>query len=253
MIKKFIFIWFLFLQASVSYGQRNVKDSIIGTPWVSIQYGLNWTAGDLKERLGVLNNIGFFAGYKTKRNWIFGAEGGFLFGNKIHETGILNNLADSKGNITDQNGDIAIIRILSRGFFANAVVGKVIPVFNTNKNSGILLNVGIGYTAYKYRIETQENVVPQIELNYRKGYDRLTAGINTSQFIGYSYMANQGAFNFYGGFYIQEAFTQNQRNIFYDQPNIPVDKSIRTDILYGFKVGWMIPIYKRVPKEFYYN
>lgn len=253
MTKKLFFLVLLSIQSSFVFGQRNVKDSIIGTPWVSIQYGLNWTAGDLKQRLGILNDVGFLAGYKTKRNWIFGVEGGFLFGNKIFETGLLDGLADSKGNITDQNGDIATVRILSRGFHANVCFGKIIPIFKSNKNSGLYINLGIGYTAYKYRIETQDHVVPQIELDYRKGYDRLTGGINTSQFIGYSYMANQGAFNFYGGFYIQEAFTQNLRDVFYDQPNTPVDKSIRTDIQYGFKVGWLIPIYKRVPKEYYYN
>ena len=66
-------------------------------------------------------------------------------------------------------------------------------------------------------------------------------------------MANQGAYNFYAGFYIQEAFTYNRRTVFFDQPNTEVPKDMRIDIQYGFRVAWLIPFYKRLPKEYYYN
>tara|TARA_R110002050_G_scaffold45752_1_gene107991 strand:+ start:544 stop:1305 length:762 start_codon:yes stop_codon:yes gene_type:complete len=239
--------------STFSFAQRNASDTILATPWISVNYGANWTSGDLDERFGFLNNVGFLAGYKTSRNWIFGVEGNFIFGSKINVTGLFDELVDSKGNVTDVNGDIAIIRVLSRGFSAGASVGKIFPVLSPNKNSGIYASLGIGYLAYKLRIETQDQVIPLLELDYRKGYDRLTSGLNLSQFIGYALMANRGAFNFYGGFYLSEGFTYNRRTVFFDQPNIPVSKDLRLDIQYGFKVGWLIPIYKRLPKEFYYN
>ena len=66
-------------------------------------------------------------------------------------------------------------------------------------------------------------------------------------------MANQGALNFYAGFYAQQGFTYNQRDIFFDQPDVPVSKEMMIDLQYGFKVAWLIPIYKRVPKEYYFN
>ena len=193
------------------------------------------------------------AGYKTRRNWVYSVDGAFMFGNQIKETGLFNNLVDSKGNITDQNGDIATVRVLSRGFYVDVNVGKIFPVLSPNKNSGIFLNVGAGYTSHNYRIETNDHVVPQLELDYRKGYDRLTTGLNTQQFLGYAFMANQGIVNFYGGFFIQEAFTYNRRTIFFDQPDTPVPTDMRMDIQYGFKVAWLIPIYRRLPKEYYYN
>jgi hypothetical protein len=43
---------------------------------------------------------------------------------------------------------------------------------------------------HRLKIETNEQVVPQIELDYKKGYDRLTMGVNFHQFIGYSFLAN---------------------------------------------------------------
>ena len=90
-------------------------------------------------------------------------------------------------------------------------------------------------------------------MSYRKGYDRLTAGVNFHQFVGYAFMANSGFYNFYGGFYAQEGITKNLRTINFDEPDIPVSTKTRLDIQVGFRLGWMIPFYKRKPKDFYFN
>jgi hypothetical protein len=66
-------------------------------------------------------------------------------------------------------------------------------------------------------------------------------------------MANSGFLNFYVGFYFQEGFTQNKRTIFFDQPDLPVSTATRFDFQYGAKLGWLIPFYKRQPKDFYYD
>jgi hypothetical protein len=66
-------------------------------------------------------------------------------------------------------------------------------------------------------------------------------------------MANNGLINLYAGFYFLQGYTFNQRTIFYDQPTEKVSISMRYDNLYGFRVGWLIPIYKSKPKEFYYD
>ena len=250
---KFTLLLISTLFIGYTFGQRKVKDSTIATPWFSLQYGLNTTEGDLADRHGNFNHIGIFAGYKTKRNWIYGVDGSYMFGNRVKVEGLFSGLVDSKGTITDQNGDIAVVLVYSRGFHANANIGKIIPVLSPNENSGLYFNFGVGWLAHKIRIETQEQVVPQLELDYKKGYDRLTSGFNTQQLIGYAYMANQGFLNFYGGLYCQQGYTFNRRTIFYDQPDTPVSKDMMLDIQYGFKLGWLIPIYKRQPKEYYFN
>ena len=66
-------------------------------------------------------------------------------------------------------------------------------------------------------------------------------------------MANQGFVNLYGGFYFQEGYTFNRREIFFDTPETPVSKDPMLDIQYGIRIGWLIPIDKRQPKEFYFN
>lgn len=244
---------FVLLISSISFAQRNVKDSTIGTPWLTVQYGFNFCGGDLADRYGHFNHIGFFAGYKTKKNWVFGGESHYMFGNDIRLTGLFDHLVDSYGNITDENGDIAKVLVFSRGVHANGIIGKVLPIFSPNKNSGIYINLGVGYLLHKLRIETNDQVIPELELDYRRGYDRLTTGLNTSQFLGYAFMANHSFVNFVAGFYIQEGFTYNRRTLNYDSPETPVSTDMRLDLQYGIKVGWMIPIYKRQPKEFYYN
>ena len=233
--------------------QRKVADSVIGTPWVSVQYGLNFTGGDLRENHGFFNHIGLLAGYKTKKNWIYAAEGNYMFGGDVRTTGLFDALVDSKGNITDQNGDIATVQVLSRGMYINGSVGKILPVLSPNPNSGLYVSLGAGFLAHKLRIETQEHVVPEIELDYKKGYDRLAQGLNISEFIGYAFMANQGFVNFYAGLYFQQGFTYNKREIFFDTPNVPVPHNMMLDIQYGIKLAWLVPVYQRKPKDFYFD
>ena len=239
--------------SSNGYSQRSVKDSTISTPIFAMHYGANTTAGDLKDRYGFLNHIGLLAGYKTNKNWFWGLDANFIFGNRVNMDDIFAELRDSKGNITDANGDIATVITNSRGFNTNFAVGKIFPVLSPNANSGIFVHGGAGFLAHKLRIETNDQVVPPVEGDYRKGYDRLSMGINFHQFVGYSFMANRGLINFYGGFYAQQGFTKNQRLVNFDQPDIPVSNDLRLDLQFGLKAGWMIPIYRRLPKEYYFD
>jgi hypothetical protein len=132
----------------------------------------------------------------------------------------------------------------------NLAVGKVFPVLSPNKNSGIFVHAGIGYLAHRMRVETQEQVIPQLELDYKKGYDRFTTGVNFHHFLGYSILANSGAWNFYGGFYFQQGLAKNRRTIFFDQPDVPVSTKTRLDIIVGLKFGWYIPFYS-TQKDYY--
>lgn len=251
-MNRLVFFGVFLLSFSVN-AQRNVKDSTIGTPWIGIHYGANWTQKDLAKRYGYLNHLGLTAGYKTNKNWTWTLDGNFIFGDQIRVTGLFDNLVDSYGNITDVNGTVAQVLVLARGFNANVAIGKIFPVLSPNRNSGIYVHAGAGFLMHKMRIDTRDQVIPQIELNYRKGYDRLSMGINFHQFIGYAFMANRGLINFYGGMYIQEGFTKNKRLINFDEPDIPVSQKTMLDVQVGLRAGWLIPVYKRKPKDFYFN
>jgi len=250
---KSLFVLIAVFCFGVLHGQRNVKDSAIATPWIGVHYGGNFPSGDLNDRYGYLNHIGVMAGYKTAKQLYLGLDANFMFGNNVKMTGLFDHLVDSQGNITDINGDIAIVLVMPRGFNTNLSIGGLWPVWGSNKNSGIFVHGGAGFLLHHMRIETQNQVIPQLELDYKKGYDRLTTGINIHQFIGYSFMADGGFYNFYAGMYAQQGFTKNRRTIFFDQPTTPVSTDLRLDLQFGFRLGWFIPIYKRKPKDFYYN
>lgn len=253
---KQVYTAILFLCLSMSaQAQLNVKDSSIAIPWVSVQYGFNLTRGDLLQTHGHFNHVGMFAGYKTKSNWVYGIDGSFMFGNDVKRShqDLFGHLMDEKGAITDQNGDQAVVVTGSRGLHVNLNAGKILPIFSPNPNSGIYVNVGAGFLAHKIRVETQDHVVPLLELDYRKGYDRLVQGVNASAFLGYAYMASESFVKFYAGFYAQNGFTHNMRTIFFDEPDLAVPTDQRNDLQYGIRFGWLIPIYQRQPKEFYFD
>lgn len=241
--------------SSSAQAQLNFRDSVVALPWISIQYGFNLTGGDLAERHGHFSHIGFFAGYKTQRNWIYGMDASYMFGNDVTPStaDMFAHLTDGVGALTDQNGDQGIVVTASRGMNINGNVGKIFPIFNSNPNSGIYASVGAGWIAHKIRVETQDHVIPVVELDYRKGYDRLVQGFTTNQFLGYAFMADQSFLKFYGGIYVQEGFTFERRTIFFDMPEYEVPKTARLDLQFGLRIGWIIPIYPRRPQDFYFD
>ncbi|MBI2259419.1 MAG: hypothetical protein HYU67_11060 [Flavobacteriia bacterium] len=250
---KFSLLFLILFFISSFQAQRNLRDSIIGTPWVAIHYGGNWSKKDLANRFGYWNHLGMLVGYKTSRNWYLGFDWNFLYSNQVKAQGLFDDLIDEKGNITDVNGDIATVLVFGRGANVNVSIGKVIPKLSPNKNSGFFFHIGGGYAMNKFRIETRDHVVPLLEKEYRKGYDRYVHGFNIHEFIGYSFFHSKGVVNFYGGFYAQQAFTKYQRKINFDEPDIPVPSNTLYDFQIGFKLGWFIPIYRRNTKDYYYN
>lgn len=237
----------LVLTAQVSGSQS------VSIPVVGVHYGGAFSGGDLAERFGYINRVGLTAGYKLKNNWSFGIESDFWFSDNVKLTGLFDHLIDSHGNITNDIGMPASVLVYARGVHANAYVGRLFPLNERNQNSGILVQLSSGYMLHHLRIETNDNVVPQIELDYKKGYDRLTTGLNTQQFVGYSFLNNRGSYSFYAGLYFQQGITYNRRTINFDQPDIPVSTALRLDLQTGFRVGWYIPFYSSEPRDFYYN
>lgn len=245
------FCFFFFLSIS---GKAQVSGSeSVAIPLVGVHYGGAFSGGDLAERFGYINRVGFTAGYKLKSNWSFGLESDFWFSDNVKLTGLFDHLIDNQGTITNDIGMPASVLVYARGVHANAYLGRLFPLNKRNQNSGILVQLSGGYMLHRLRIETNDNVVPQIELDYKKGYDRLTTGLNTQQFVAYSFLNNRGAYSFYAGIYFQQGFTYNRRTINFDQPDIPVSTALRLDLQTGFRIGWYIPFYSSEPRDYYYN
>lgn len=231
--------------------QMYVKDSVINIPVISANYSPHIPEGDLKSRVGFHNSVGIYAEYKTKKNWLYGLEGNFIFGNTIQDRSFMDAYLTERGEIISPNGGYAIVLLFHRGWSINATIGKLLPVIGPNLNSGILLKMGIGTMFHKIRIETQEDFLPFLQDEYLKGLDRFTLGVNIKGFAGYMHMSNNSFLRFYTGPEVIMGFNRGMRDYLFDT-RMP-DQRQRLDIMLGFRIGYIIPVYQKTSNEFYTN
>jgi len=248
-MKKYQLLFSFLFVVNLAFSQWQVRDSALFNPHVTVGYGYSTPGGDLANRFG--NNGSVEVGFhvKDKKNWYYGIQFNYLFGNKVHEPNLLSNLLTSRGEILDEQGQITTLFIQERGFNVSLQGGKVIPVIGPNKNSGLLITAGVGFIQHKIRLEHQEAKITQLEGDYLKGYDRLTNGLSVHQFIGYYHMSNNRLINFYIGAQATEGFTQSRREWNLDTQT--QDTAKRLDMLFGLRAGWILNLYQRAPNDYY--
>jgi hypothetical protein len=144
--------------------------------------------------------------------------------------------------------------MFERGWVFMGRVGKVLTKVpftkldaGLNPNSGFLLMLGAGMVQHKIQIKSNALALTEDMI---KGYDRLSNGPALSQFLGYLFLSNNRLVNFYFGIECIQGWTQNRRGYNYD--TMQEDTKTRMDIMTGIKLGWVLPLYKKVPDEFYY-
>lgn len=219
---------------------------------VKISYAFQSPAGDLLDRFGNGYNIGMGLDYITSEsNWIIGIDGGVLFGNQV-KLDVLADLRTPEGYIIANDRVPADIQLRQRGLYVGGLIGKIIPLSETNKRSGIKLTLGMGLLQHKIRIQDDPvRSVSQLTGDYKKGYDRLTNGLAINEFIGYQLLSSNGRINFYAGIDMTQGFTKSRRDFNFDTRT--VEDETRTDLLFGFKVGWILPFYfGKGTEEIYY-
>ncbi len=233
-------------------GQYRASDTALNIPMFHASYSFTVPGGDLADRFGPSSTIGGGFQFKARSNWLIGASFDFIFGNQLkNPDSLMFNLKTASGYIIDLSGNFADYNLFERGFTVAGRVGRVIPVLSPNPNSGFYVGAGIGYMQHKIRIEVANNSAPQLQGDYKKGYDRLTGGLLINQFVGYLFLSDNRLLNFYGGLEFTEAFTAPRRDVYFDTME-PDPAASRLDILYGVKVGWIIPIFQRMPEKVYY-
>lgn len=251
-ISKLIISLFLLFGIGINVkGQKSISDSTINVSHIDFMYSLQIPSGDLANRFGFFHGIGTGYFFKGKNNFEFGGDATFLFGNQIRERTIIDNLLTQSSNVLDADGRAANLLVSMRGWQFRGNFGKVISFNKPNLNSGVLIRFGIGFMQHKIRVEDRQVNTPQLAWPYQKGYDRLTNGLMLSQFLGYQIYSNTKLLNFYAGFEFNEAFTKNRRPYNFSEKRQDTDSRIDGSV--AFKFGWMIPIYKRAPKDFYFE
>lgn len=254
-MRYFVFIVPLLFSLSIK-AQKTELDSLnsrkaVGNGLFRVAYAAQVPTGDFADRFGFSNTIGASAGYKTKSNWIFTVGGYYLFGDDVKaKNTLLSSMTNSSGLIIDQNGDQAFINISQQGYMIDLQIAKLLPWGMANPNSGVIIGIGVGFYEHWIGLRADGNTVPQLVEDYQKGYDRLTNGMFIQEFIGYHFQGESRLLNFYGGFEFTQGFAGNRRS--YDIPSMQKIDDKYTDFLFGFKVGWMMPFYKREKDKYYY-
>ena len=211
---------------------------------------------DMATRFGNSFRLGVGAKLKTKNNWTFGFEHTFIVGGKVKEPGLMQNIMTEKGGIINIFGEVLNPGIFQRGYMTGIQAGKILPYLSPNANSGLTVQTGLGFMQYKINIFDRENnlgpllKVPDTDLDYKKGYDRLTNGIYLKQFVGYTHYSDSKLINFVTGIDFVYGFTQGRRDFLYDVQKPGNEK--RQDLLIGATFTWVIPLYKKNVEETYY-
>ena len=235
------------LLAQVEYDSDTNSGGVL---LAGLTYGGHIPGGDLADRFGKAFDLGLGIDYISKNNWIFGLEGLLLFGQEVKED-VLASLRTPDGGIIGNTRSYANVELRERGLYFGAVVGRLISLSSTNKRSGIRLTLGGGLLQHKIRIQDDpQSFVPQLDDEYKKGYDRLSNGLAFTEYIGYQLLSNNRLINFHAGFEFRQAFTKSRRDFNFDTRMKEEDN--RLDLTFGFKVGWFLPFYIGQPTETIY-
>ena len=236
--------WLLLLQmlaAAPSYAQTTTQDTTVHRMvLITASYAYQLPGGDLADRFGHNSTIGMSITRRTSANLLLGVKGGFLFGNKVVEPGVIANVINSAGQVVDQDGAMADVFLMQRGWNAFITAGRMFPTARSKGRSGITAEVGAGYLRHKVRVQTQQNVVPQLENDYLRGYDRLTAGPAALLQVGYQYLSPKRRANFHMALELVAGFTQPLRAFNFDTETF--NQRNRLDLLTGLRIGWTLPI-----------
>lgn len=240
----FLFTTNIYAQDEDFISDRNYTSAFLIAPAYTFQFPL----GDMQKRFGVNSVIGASVTYQFLNRWHIGIEGGFLFGNKVKENTILDSLSTATGGkfINAEDNSLLNLSLQERGWNGKLLIGKTI-ILNKNQSklnhSGLLFLTGIGFLQHKILIDVREEVLPQLNKTYRKGYDRLSNGFVLSQFIGGIFLKHKKWFSVYGGVQADVAFTHNKRHWNFD--TYSAETKQRYDIFIGIKLGWVIPAFKK--------
>jgi hypothetical protein len=247
--KRFIFFFNLFLCLSV-YAFAQLDTNARQMSLISAQFSLDMPQADLAKRFGLFDKAGMSYHYKLENNWIFGARFHFIFGNRIKEPGLMQNLYTSSGGIINNGGLVNGVNVYLRGYNTGVDVGKIILASKKNKNAGLLWMGSTGFMQHKLNIHNIDNQYDQLLGEYRKGYDRLTNGWYLDNMIGYMYFSRRKNINLYAGLNFNIARTQGRRDWWLDVQQRGNDD--RWDMSTGAIISWFIPIYPKKVEEVYY-
>lgn len=248
-MKKYFLLFIFFIISRINTQAQSVKDSTFRILMVGVHFSGQIPMADMAKRYGPNLNAGGSFTWKTKHNVIFSAEGSYFFGRNIKEDPLKSMRVGEEKQLIDNEGYPADLRLTERGWNIYVNAGYLFKKLGHNPNSGLMVTAGAGWMQHKIKFYDANQKVAAVYGDLKKGYDRLSGGFALSQYIGYQYLSNNRLANFNIGLEFYEGFTHSLRGYNYDTGF--ADTEQRLDVLIGVRLGWTLPLYKRI-KDFYY-
>ena len=218
---------------------------------VLFDYCHQFPLADLKEDFGDNSSLSFSFIHRNKHNWFYGIDGAYIFGDNIKDENLFDNISTANGEIINKDGLFANVLTYERGFSSFLYSGKAYPFYKDNE-TGLYISIGVGYIEHRIRIQTQEDIIPHLNEEYKKGYDRLTGGVSAKMNVNYMYFSKKNNIKIYFGIELIKGWTSHLRSYNFNTRSYNSD-NIRNDIIIGIKTGFIIPIFKRNDSEFHYK
>ena len=242
-MRTLIIFYFTFLTFTC-FAQKNKQNTF------DFGYTHQLPIGKLAERFGDNSAISFSFMQEKENNIFYGVQGSYLFGNNVKDTTIFDNIATSTGAIIGADGKYANVNLMERGFDAHLFIGYALHL-NKQNLSGLYFSAGIGFLQHQIFIDTKNQNIPQLNEEYKKGYDRLTNGMSSKWEATYRYYDKSGNFQIYAGINMTLAYTSMRREYQFDNMKY-IPKIKNWDKLAGMKIGVIIPIHRKNEEEFHY-
>lgn len=242
--------WVLLLLPLAVFSQTPRENPRYTKPlWLfNMSYRASLPAADLAIPYGFCNGLGIDLLYKTKKNYIAGANGFVIFSRNVKNTDYINFLKDPNGLIFRDDMTPINLNASMRGGEALLVFGKLFPSFKKNPEWSWHVIGGAGFLQHKYLFRAGGTT--QFSTAYLPGYDRMRNGPALCQQVGFHYFSLLRLINFNVSAEVTEAFTKNRR--YYDYATRTTDTKNYTDIWVSLKLSWMLPIKTRSGKESLY-
>ncbi len=242
-MKRNIIIIFLFFSQCL-IAQKNEFNAFL------IDYSYQFPTGILSEKFGNNSAIGINYLKKEKNNLFYGIKLNYIFGGKIKDSTIFSNISTGQGYVIDGNGTYANIILLQEGFNPNIYIGYAY-LLKKNNPSGLYFSVGLGFLQHRIIIDTKNQYIPQLNNEYKKGYDQLTNGVSIQFVLDYILIEDKNRFKMFAGIDYTMAYTKNRRS--YDFNNmVSLNDELRIDQLLGLHIGLIFPINRKNTEEFHY-
>jgi hypothetical protein len=263
-------VFFVTLNTAFSQEYRrkdpNYVDSATFMVWASPKFSMQFPFGKgyLSSTFGFNYDSGLDITIKTKSNWTIDLTFNYMFGSKVRKSpiDIMGDMWFFKENKTEKDGKIVIDTIPvvfnvegnnavtlayeGRYWYFGATVGKIFTV-DRWKNSGLWLKFSMGYFGHKIHFTDPNHYFPQIDQNYRYGYDQRSSAIALNQFFGYLFLQKRRVLSFYVGIEVWEIFSKPDRGYIFagDLKGSTDNRPRMFSGLFGIRLGWNLPFYEK--------